>query len=151
MTISKRGLSSVVDILRDFLRTSDKSSKCLEIALPKPKVEIGSTKSKDNLFAHYYNDIIEHPKRQIRLPFCFRDNISCVSSIKNPELHGNHFFYRNCQTLPSRNSPSLQEPILRCKQVWIKWEQLRCGVHATLIFGMTIALLISLESCIVRI
>ena len=30
-----------------------------------------------------------------------------------------------CQPLSSRNSPSLQEPILRCKQVWNNREHLR--------------------------
>ena len=59
--------------------------------LPKLKVEIGSTKSKDNLFAHHYNDIIEHPNRQIRLSFRFGNNNSCVFSLKKFELHGNRF------------------------------------------------------------
>ena len=43
----------------------DQASKCIQIPLPKPKVEIGSTKSKNKLFAHYCNDIIEHPSRKI--------------------------------------------------------------------------------------
>ena len=50
--ISTRELTSLVDSLRDFLKTFDHASKCIQIPLPKPKVEIGSTKSKDNLFAH---------------------------------------------------------------------------------------------------
>ena len=89
--ISERELTCLVDSLRDFLKTFDQSRKCTQIPLPKPKVEIGSTKSKDNLFAHYYNDIIEHPKRQIRLSFRFGKNNSCVFSIKESELHGNQF------------------------------------------------------------
>ena len=44
----------------------DQASKCIQIPLPKPKFEIGSTKSRDNLFAHHYNDITEHSSRQIR-------------------------------------------------------------------------------------
>ena len=51
--ISKRELTCLVDSLRDFLKISDHASKGIQIPLPKPKVEIGSTKSKDNLFAHY--------------------------------------------------------------------------------------------------
>ena len=51
------------EVLRDFLKTFDEASKCVQIRSPKPKIEIGSTKSNDNLFAHYYNDIIEHPKK----------------------------------------------------------------------------------------
>ena len=45
--------------------TFDQASKCIQIPLPKPKVEIGYTKSRDNLFAHHYNDNIEHSSRQI--------------------------------------------------------------------------------------
>ena len=91
VSISKRELTCLVDNLRDFLKTSDQASKCRQIRLPRPKAEIGSTKSKDNLFAHYYNDIIEHPNRKIRLSFRFGNNNSCVFSLKKFELHGNQF------------------------------------------------------------
>ena len=87
--ISKRKLTSVVDSLRDFRKTFDHASKCIPNPLPKPKVEIGSTKSKNNLFAHYYSDIIEHPNRQLRLSFRFGNNNSCIFLIKKFELHGN--------------------------------------------------------------
>ena len=89
VNISKRELTCLVENLRDFLRILDQASKCMQIPLPKPKVEIGSTKSKDNLFAHYYNDINEHPNRQIRLSFRFGNNNSCVFSLKKFEIHGN--------------------------------------------------------------
>ena len=91
VNISKRELTCLVDNLRDFLKTFDQASKCIQIPLPKPKVEIGSTKSKDNLFAQYYNDIIEQPNRQICLSFRFGNNSSCVFFLKKFELHGNHF------------------------------------------------------------
>ena len=91
MNISKRGLTCLVDNLRDFLKTFDQDSKCIQTPLSKPNVEIGSTKSKDNLFAHHYNDIIEHPNRQIRLSFRFGDNSSCVISLKAFELLANQF------------------------------------------------------------
>ena len=81
VNISKRGLNCLVDNLRDFLKTFDPARKCIQIPLPKPKVEIGSTKPKDNLFAHYNNDILKHPKRQIRLSFRLGSNNSCVFSI----------------------------------------------------------------------
>ena len=112
---SKRELTSLVDNLRDFLKTFDHASKCLQIPLPKPKVQIGSTKSKDILFAHYYNDIIEHPNRQIRLSLRPGINNSCVFSIKKFELPESIYSYRNCQPWPSPYSPSLHEPFLRCK------------------------------------
>ena len=91
MNISKRELTCLVDNLRDFLRICDQASKFIQIPLRKPKNEIGSTKSTDNLFAHHYNDIIEHPNRQVRLSFRFENNNSCVFSLKKFELHGNQF------------------------------------------------------------
>ena len=110
VNISKRELTCLVDNLRDFLKTFYHASKCIQIPLPKPKIEIGSTKLKDNLFTHYYNGIIEHPDRQIRLTFRFVNNDYWVFSIKNFELHVNqliiteivninhreiHHFYKN--------------------------------------------------------
>ena len=69
VSISKRELTCLVDSLRDFLKTFDQACRCIQFPLPMPKVEIGSTKSNDNLFAHHYNDILEHPNRQMRLSF----------------------------------------------------------------------------------
>ena len=71
VNISKRELTCLVDNLRDFLKTFDQASTCIEIPQPKPKLKIGSTKSIDNLFAHHCNDIIEQSNRQIRLSFRF--------------------------------------------------------------------------------
>ena len=102
VNISKRELTCLVDNLRDFLKTFEQASKCIQIPLPKPKVEIGSTKSKDNLFAHHYNDIIEHPNRQIRLSFRFGNNTSCVFSLKMFELHGNQFILTEIVNLNHR-------------------------------------------------
>ena len=89
--ISKRELTSLADSLHDLLKTFHHAPKFIHIPLPKPNVEIGSTRSTDNLFVHYYKDIIEHPKRQIHLSFSFRRNNSCVFSIKKFELHGKEF------------------------------------------------------------
>ena len=102
MNISRRELTSLVDNLRDFLNTFDKASKCIQIPLPKPIFEIGSKKSKNSLFAHYYNDIIKHPNRQIRLSFRFGNNNSCVFSLKKFELHGNQFILTEIVTLNHR-------------------------------------------------
>ena len=102
VNISKRELTCLVDNLRDFLKTFDQASKCIQIPLPKPKVEIGSTKSKDNLSAHYYYDIIENPNRQIRLSFQFGNNNSCVFSLKKFELHGNQFNFPEIVNLNHR-------------------------------------------------
>ena len=88
---SKKELTYLVDSLRDFLETFDHASKCLQIPLPEPRVEIGSTKSKDNLSAHKYSDIIENQKRQYRLTFRLGNNISFIFSIKMFELPGNQY------------------------------------------------------------
>ena len=81
--ISRNEFTCLVESLHDFLKTFVYVSKCIQIPLPKPKVEIGSAKSKDNLFAHYYNDIIEHPNKQIRLSFRFGNNNSGVFPSKS--------------------------------------------------------------------
>ena len=102
MDISKRELTCLVDSLRDFLKTFDQTSKGIQIPLPKPKFEIGSTKPKDNLFAHHYNDIIEHPNRQIRLSFRFGNNNSCVFYLEKIELHGNQIILTEIVNLNHR-------------------------------------------------
>ena len=97
--IPKRELTCLVDNLQDFLKTFDQASKCIQSPLPKPKFEFGSTKSKDNLFVHHYNDIIEHPNRQIRLSFRFGNNISCVFSLKNLNYTTINLFLQKLSTL----------------------------------------------------
>ena len=102
VNISKREVTCLVDNLRNFLKFFDQASKCIQIPLPKPKVEIGSTKWKDNVSAHLYNDITEHPNRQIRLSFRFGNNNSCVFSLKKFELHGNQFILTEIVNLNHR-------------------------------------------------
>ena len=102
VNISKRELTCLVDNLSDVLKTFDQAGKCIQIPLPKPKLEIGSTKSKDNIFVHHYNDIFETPNRQIRLSFRFGNNISCVFSLKNIELHGNQIILTESVNLNNR-------------------------------------------------
>ena len=102
VNISKRELTCLVDNLRDFFKTFDQASKCIQTPLPNPKAEIGYTKSKDNLFAHHYNDIIEHPNRQIHLSFRFGNNHSCVFFLKKFELQLNHFILTEIVNLNHR-------------------------------------------------
>ena len=92
MNISKRELTSSVDSLYDFFKTIDHASKCQQIPLPKPKVEIGSTKSKTNLFFLYCKDIFEYSDWKIRLSIRFGTNKSNVYSVIEFEIYGNHFF-----------------------------------------------------------
>ena len=91
VNISKPELTSLVENVRDLLTSFDHASRCKQIPLSKPKVEIGSTKSKDNLFIQFYKDVIEHPNRQIPSSFRFVNNNSCVFSIIKSELHVNQF------------------------------------------------------------
>ena len=68
--ISEKELKSLVASMCLVLKTVDKASKCTEIRLPKLENEPASKIfKKDNLFAHYCKDIIEHRNRQIRLSF----------------------------------------------------------------------------------
>ena len=99
MNISQRELTCLVDNLRELLKTFDQASKCIQIPLQNAKVEIGPTKTKNNLVAHYYNDINEHPKRQIGLSFRFENNNSRVFSLKSFQLDGNHILLKKLSTL----------------------------------------------------
>ena len=99
VNVSERELISLVDSSRDFLRSFDQLSKCIQVPLPKPKVEMGSTKSEDNLFAHHYNNTIEHPIRQIRLSFRFGNNNSRVFSSKMLNCTAINLFLQKLSTL----------------------------------------------------
>ena len=107
VNISKRELTCLVNNLRDCLKTFDQASKCTQIPLPKPKVVIGSTKSKENLFVDHYNDIIEHPNRRIPLSFRFGNNNSCVFLLKQFELHGNQLTFAEIANLNHRENHHL--------------------------------------------
>ena len=82
VSISKKEIESLLNNLGDFLKVFDQATKLSQIPLPKPKVEIGFTKAKDELFSHCYKGIVEHLNRQIRLSFRFEKNKTCVFSIK---------------------------------------------------------------------
>ena len=99
MNITRRELTCLVDSLRDFLESFDHASECIQVPLPKPKVEIGSTESKGNLFAHYYSHIIEHRKRQIRLYFRFGNNNYCVFQSTSLNYTAINFFSQKLSTL----------------------------------------------------
>ena len=91
MKVSKRKFSSLVESLRDFLRTFDKANKSLQIPLPKHKIEIRSTKSKGNLFDPYYIVITENPKKKIRLSFRYGNKNSCVFPLRRNKIYGFQF------------------------------------------------------------
>ena len=61
------------------------------------------TKSEYNHFAHYYEDIIEHAKRQTRLSLRFVNKNFSVFSIKKFEIRGNQFLLTEIVTLNHRD------------------------------------------------
>ena len=111
-------LAAILNTLRQFLNQYDKTVKFPALYhLPKPKQEIGFTLFKDELFAHYFQDIKEHCNRQIRLSFCFERNKECCFSIKKFKIVGEqnflteiinlrrcevHSLYKNCYYIASK-------------------------------------------------
>ena len=93
VSVSKKENEFSLDRLGEFLKAFDQANKVSHIPLPKPKFEIGFTKAKDELFTHCYKDIVEHLNRQIRLPFRFEKNKSCVFPIKKFEQYGDQFIF----------------------------------------------------------
>ena len=122
MIISKIEHTSYADSARDFFKTFDHASKYLQVPLSMPKVEIGSKKSEDNLFAHYYDDVIEHPKRRTHLSFRFRNRNYCIFSIKMFELHGNDFVLTEIVNLSCREFHHLYKNRFYVANKWEKFE-----------------------------
>ena len=91
VSFSKKETESLLDSLGEFVEAFDQVNKVTQIPLPKPKIEIGFTKAKDELFSHCYKDIVEHLNRQIRITFRFEKNKTCVFSIKKFEHYGDQF------------------------------------------------------------
>ena len=102
VSISKKEIESLLDSLGEFLIAFDQVNKVSQTPLPKPKIEIGFTKAKDELFTHCYKDIIEHLNRQIRLSFRFEKNKTCVFSIKKLEQYGDQFILTEVVNLSYR-------------------------------------------------
>ena len=91
VSISKKEIESLLDSLGEVLKAFDQANKVSQIPLPKPKLEIGFTKAKDELFTDYYKDVVEQLNRQIRLSFRFEKNKTCVFSIKKFAHYGDQF------------------------------------------------------------
>ena len=139
MNISKREFTSMVDSLQTF----DKASKSLQTPLPKPKIEIGSTKSKENLVPHYFNDSIEHPNKRIRLSVWFAINNFFVFSIKSLNYTVSVLFLEKLSTLTNAK-------VTISTRNDNTWEQLGCVSHSPPTIGLTIALSFSLGTRSVR-
>ena len=105
----KRQFSFLVNSLSDFLETFDIPNKCLQFSFSVLKIEIGSTKSKDDFFAHYHNDNIEHRNEPIRSLFRFGNNNSCIFSINNFQQHDNQCIPTKIVNLNHREIHHLQK------------------------------------------
>ena len=79
VSISKNEIESLLDSLGEFLNAFDQANKVSQIPLPKPKIEIGFTKAKDELFTHCYKDLVEHLNRKIRILFRFEKKTRLAS------------------------------------------------------------------------
>ena len=88
ISISKTEIGSLLDSLGDFLKVFDQANKISQFPLSKPKLEIGFTKAKDEMFSHCYKDIVEHLNTQFRLWLQFEKHKTCVVSIKKFEHYG---------------------------------------------------------------
>ena len=71
VSVFKKEIESVLDSLGKFLKAFDQANKVSQIPLAKPKLEIGFTNAKDELFSHCYRDLVERLSRQIRLSLRF--------------------------------------------------------------------------------
>ena len=89
VSVSLKELAALLNTLRHFLKQYDTTVKFPALyPLPKPKQEIGFTLIKDELYAHFFQDIKEDCNRQIRLSFRFERNKECCFSIKNFKIVG---------------------------------------------------------------
>ena len=89
VSVSLKEFAAILMTLRQFLKQYDKTIKFPAFyPLPKPKQEVGFTLLKDELFAHYFQDIKEHCNRQTRLSFRFERNKECCFSIKKFQIVG---------------------------------------------------------------
>ena len=82
---------NLLDSLGELLKFFDQANKLSQIPFSKPKLEIGFTKAKDELFSHCYKDIVEQLNRQTRLSFRFQKNKTWVFSTKKFEHYGDQF------------------------------------------------------------
>ena len=89
VSVSLKELAAILNTLRQFLKQHDKTVNFPFLyPLPKPKQEIGFTLFREELSAHYFQDIKEHCNRQIRLSSPFARNKDCCFSVKKIQIFG---------------------------------------------------------------
>ena len=82
MNISKRYLSSLVDSLRDFLKTFDKVIKCLQVPLPKPKLRLDQQNQKTIFLLITIKISLNIQEDKLDFLLRFVNNQFCVFSFK---------------------------------------------------------------------
>ena len=98
--ISKQNkLAILLDLQLEFLTAYDQAGKSSEIPLPKPKIGIGSTLSKHNLFAHGYKDIRGHFNRQVLLSFPLKRTRSVFFTSSNSAFTVTNWLLQRLLTL----------------------------------------------------
>ena len=104
VAVSLKKIAAFLNTLRQFLKQDDKTVKFPALhSFFKPKQEIGFTSFKDEMFAHYFQDLKQHCNRQIRLSSRFKRNKECCFSIKKFQTVGQHnvlteiFNLRHCE------------------------------------------------------
>ena len=96
-------IESLLDSLGEFVKAFDQANKVSKLPIPKPKFEIGFSKAKDELFSHFYKNIVEQLNRQIPLSFRFeKKNKTCVFSIRKCEQYSDQFILREVVNLSYR-------------------------------------------------
>ena len=91
VSISKKEIESLLDSLGEFVKAFYQANKVSQIPVPKPKLEIGFTKAKDELFNQCYKDIVEHLNRQIRFLFRIEKKHELCLFYQKVEQYGDHF------------------------------------------------------------
>ena len=105
VNIFKRELSSLVDKIRSFLKVLEQATKSIQIQLPEPTVEVGSTEAIVHLFAQHCEDVIDYAHGQSRLLYLFGNNKSCVSCIKKFQMQVLILYLQKWSTLNVASFP----------------------------------------------
>ena len=123
--IFSKTISPFAESLRDFLKTCDKTSKGVQNALPKSIIETGSTTLKTTSLLITWK-ISLNIQTGILVYFSDPETTNLAFSLaKSWNYSIISSYLQKLSTSTIDNLPPLQEPLLRCWQVWNDWEQLR--------------------------
>ena len=147
VSISEKDIESLLDSLVEFLKTFDRTNKVSQIPLHELSLRLGLQKQKKRTVQSLlqgYSWALEQTNF-IVVPVRTEQDL-CLFCQKVWTIRWSIHSYRSCQPGLPQNETSVQESIFCCLQLWHFWEQSHCLAHSSLIVGMTIALLVSLET-----